>query len=76
MVLVSISAFSNNADNLEADMKAFTASILQHGCAGSHGTVVRVNGKRITVIGRVPSANSKQLSSFIEINFTLLIRLL
>lgn len=57
MVLVSISAFSNNTDNLEADMKAFTANVLQHGCAGSHAAVVRVNGKRLTVTGGVPSAN-------------------
>lgn len=57
MVLVSISPFSNNAANLEADKKAVTASVLQHGCAGSHAAVVRVSGKRITVTGRVPSTN-------------------
>lgn len=57
MVLVSISPFSNNAANLEADKKAVTANVLQHGCAGSCAAVVRVSGKRITVTGRVPSTN-------------------
>lgn len=59
MVLVSISAVSNNAANLKADtkMKAVTANVLQHECAGSHGAAVRVSGKRITVTGGVLSEN-------------------